>query len=196
MKRIGFVAGIVCAAFAAGCSGGDATSADQATYTRTIVKMTADGRPVVTTETVTAEEQRRDVEARAEALAASTRQQAGETIGSSAAAIARDTGCGGSSMWLFDRANLSGNEICFYGAGGVDLRSYPDGRWWSAACTSLYSSCTWAASVQSFWAGSDRGYFTGYGLFAFAPYARQDVANDSVAGATWLTLGEDPPPPN
>ena len=196
MKRIGFVTGIVCAAFAAGCSGGDATSGDHATYTRTIVKMAANGEAVVTTETITAEQQRRDVEARAEALAASTRRQAGETIGSSTSAITLDTGCGSSSMWLFDRANLTGNEICFYGAGGVDLRSYVDARWWSAACTMLHSSCTWASSVQSFWAGSDRGYFAGYGLFAFAPYARQDVANDSAAGATWLELGEDPPPPN
>jgi hypothetical protein len=105
------------------------------TFTRTIVVLHADGTQDVKELTVSASQQKLDVERRN----AAERAQAGsgastfsaDGVGQTSQAmvrppvpIAQDSCDDKDALWMFDRANLTGNEICFYGVGTVDLSTY------------------------------------------------------------------------
>jgi hypothetical protein len=163
----------------------------EAMVERTIVVMNADGTDTVKTEQITAEQLRRDIAAREARASAPMEGRGGEHIGAASEAISVDSGCGDSSLWIFDNTgNAPGpfpfnHELCFYndGAGGCeDLRKYvrfcgfPAGRCdhWAT----YPPSSNW---VGSYWAGTDEGFFTGidgfyYGTQSFGVFERIDDA--------------------
>lgn len=134
----------------AGCVGaGDVETGapqEEAQFTRTIVHLDADGSRTVKVVAITAAEQRADVEALARAGGHVTLEDGAEHVASAGQALSRDTSCLGSSIWLFDLPNMTGNEICFSGTGTVDLRDYGRGN-----------GGLWARNVVSFWAGTRAG---------------------------------------
>lgn len=144
--------------------------------TRTIVTLGADGVPQSHVETVTRAQQRAELAER-EAAAARAAGHAAP-----APRIARDTGCSGPALWLFSGPSLTGSQICFQGAGTLDLGTYGFG-----------------ARVRSYWAGSDAGKLAFQGLAAdydctdpFGPYARRDAVVSCAAIANTLALGSVP----
>jgi hypothetical protein len=167
-------------------SGPDAepTSASEETFTRTIVHLDANGATTsLVTEAVSASEQ-------LGFHAAPARGPRDNAIGiADHIPPVRDIACAGTSMWLFDRADLTGNELCLYatdGAGTARLSDFP-----RRACSDpICNFANWSRSVRSFWAGKSRGMFTdGGSQYAhFAAYERQPAANAAVQGAQFLTL--------
>jgi len=85
-------------------------------------------------------------------------------------------------MWMFDRTNLTGNEICFVGAGEADLQYYKRGSSWN-----------WSGATRSFYAGYEYGYF--WIPFActtnFPALALQGAVSDScILDSVSLTLSD------
>jgi hypothetical protein len=162
---------------------------------RTIVFLNADGAPpTVKIDEITVEQQHAELELRAHGVAAPT-----GGLGVRQQGIVQDPSCAGSSLWLFDNpGNTPGafpnnHEICFF-------RAYNDT---SASCTPLshYSRyCTlngrlpvcydWGEphTVQSYWAGTDQGWFDTYPIdggvpfdSVFNPYQRVDYTGPSTS---------------
>ncbi|HZS38253.1 MAG TPA: hypothetical protein VFF06_15555 [Polyangia bacterium] len=171
----------MCAIGFAGCA--PDSSPDGASFNRTIVVLHPDGTQDVRTEQITVEQQQTEIAVRAQRL-----QQAASGVGVAQQALTQDTGCAGSSMWLFDQATLTGNEICFTGQGYANFSSYFD------TCYGTPPRCnTWATSVRSFWSGFEGGYFipsSGPAEF-FYPYVRVDSADSIVQQARLLCLEDN-----
>lgn len=121
-------------------------------FTQTIVRALPDGTQSQETTLITRREQLAQLEAR-EAL---LRRLGGDGVTQQDLDdLAVDGGCAGSSLWLFDKTGLVGNQLCLYkqvgasqgwlGLGGIFR--YVDG-------TRFY---TWAGAVRSLWAGEDPG---------------------------------------
>ncbi len=122
-----------------------------------------------------------------------------------AQAIRRDGACEASSLYLNDAVNQTGNRICFFGAGQVNLASYC--RATTTVCNPFgcrtVCAGTWAGAVRSYWAGDDSSGTLG--LYTTPPGAggrptctefflkrrRQDVALDCGRSANYVTLGND-----
>lgn len=144
--------------------------------TRTIVTLGADGVPQSHDETVSRAQQRAEFAEREAAAARSAGRPAPAPL------IARDTGCSGPALWLFSGPGLTGSQLCFQGAGTLDLGTYGFG-----------------ALVRSYWAGSDSGKLAFQGLASdydctdpFGPYARRDAVVPCAAIANTLALGSVP----
>ena len=136
-------------------------------FTTTVIRVLPDGSIDVTEQEITAGEQASMVEARRAALSG----EDGATIGTKQQAVMTvDGGCSDSSLWLFDQKGMRGNMLCLFGTkwGGVQadlfflgsatrywvtksLRIGTDTFWWS-------EPVSWRYSVQSYWAGSERGW--------------------------------------
>jgi len=160
-------------------------AADEAeVFTRTIVTLHEDGTETVELREVTLDAQLGDQHLREVRLVGEY-----EGLGTAADAISRDTGCAGSAIWIFDQANLTGNEICFVGAGTVDLEAY---------CLNGACSDRWGQNVRSYWAGVDSGLFSiGAGFTCgssqgtcqeFAPYQKSTTAYSCEQQARYLGL--------
>jgi hypothetical protein len=98
---------------AVGCSGGTGAGGESTgaqgtaeTISRTIVHLDAHGKPTVTTELISKAEQELE---KSNKLAM---QQAAKASGEKVLNVVLDTGCSGSSDWLFNESNETGNEIC------------------------------------------------------------------------------------
>jgi len=159
---------------------------DRPLITRTIVTRAADGSQTVKTQEITRETQLGEIAARA-SYVQQLQQPVRDGIGKARSAISTDDGCGGSSLWLFDGEALTGNEICFIGAGDASLAQFADGP---AVCNDPASPCfypTWARSVRSLWAGVDAGYLAAcYGVFK--AWERQDTLGAAARDSSFLTL--------
>lgn len=115
---------------------------DDAVFTETVVELSPTGSQVVSTRPLTVGEARRDNARRAER---SARPEL--------ANIAADPGCSVAALWLYDRADGTGNRICFRGAGLTYLGwywRYADGAWH-----------TWAIGVGMVWSGESPGRLVG-----------------------------------
>jgi hypothetical protein len=159
---------------------------------RTVVVLHADGSQNVTTESITVEEQRAEVEARAQLMSATA-----SGLGSREQAITNDPSCAASSLWIFDNRNNTGgswpddHEICFYAGGvtvAVDLTQYtrycqplfPTG--WSCNQWGVYPG-QGSGPILSYWAGSDSGKFVADGelISPFQPWQwLDDPSSDYV----------------
>jgi hypothetical protein len=115
---------------------------DDATYTRTIVRFADDGSSTVTTEPITASEQRLEHEAAVAAVA-------GVQAGAKQHALAIDS-CGDwYATKFFDQTDYTGDELCLIGLGDGFLDAY---------CRLHYGTkgaClrTWSESARSLWTG-------------------------------------------
>lgn len=66
--------------------------------------------------------------------------------------IYKDSGCGGNSLWIFQDSNFSGLEICFDGAGSVNMGNY------TTSCN--FGVCaSWNDNASSWSAGCSNGTF-------------------------------------
>lgn len=139
----------------AGAQGGSAPSPvarTDAHYYQTAVHLTPDG-PQVSSRVVSTTEQ-----ASREKHAPPNEQ---------VFAPSQDSGCAGSSLWIFDQPGGTGNEICFFDDGSqpgtfVNLDNYcvhPN----LGGVDAPYSSCPrwdWAGRIRSYYPGSQAGSFT------------------------------------
>lgn len=149
---------VACAALgAAGCAGGadDAAAADPDAASdglvhRTIVQAGPDGSLQPVYETITVAQQQAELAARA-ALVDAMRN--GQHQPEALASLHSDAGCAGADLWLFDQANLAGNELCLF-------KSATDDAAWldlGTICRGFLCLGRWSAAVHSLWAGSDPG---------------------------------------
>lgn len=117
-------------------------AADPPRFAETVVMLTPAGAQVVASRPLSPEQAQVDNAARAERLA---RPDAPLTI-------APDATCNGAALWLYDRADGTGNRLCFLGSGVADLRTFwrwADGYWQ-----------TWSIGVGSVWPGVSPGRLT------------------------------------
>jgi len=140
---------------AAGCvsapddPGASSASADGVVY-RTIVQFSPDGSIAPIYETVTVAQQQAEQAARAAAIEAS---RTGAVHPQALPTLKVDGGCAGASLWLFDQANLAGNELCLFKAATDDAAWLDLGT----VCRGFLCLGTWSNAVHSLWAGSDPG---------------------------------------
>jgi hypothetical protein len=192
----------VCALSACSTAEPPATGSDaseQPMIERTIVHLADDGNDEVKTERITVAQRDLEWAAREQRLARGG-GKAGGPITPELASL--DSGCVGSSMWIFDSNNNSkglppfNHEICFYKISTAfpvctDLRQY------ARQCIISFpkGSCSnWATDngnwIGSFYSGKDSGMFLqsdGAVTEGFASYFRQDNAqNTLVSRSTYL----------
>jgi hypothetical protein len=141
---------------------------DSRVFSQTIVALHGSDPPTVTTRSITAAQQRTEVEARKGRLA--TRSGKSGVISQ---AISQDGGCSDASLLLFDDYRLSCNELCFFGAGSVWLHDYP--RLLQPHDGAPNTTVDWAEAVMSYWPGDEDGIF-------FGAYLRRGRCQSSFAG--------------
>lgn len=162
----------------------DVAAEEAEVFTRTIVTLHDDGTETVELREVTLDAQLGDQHLRELRLAGER-----EGLGTAVDAISRDSGCASAAIWVFDQANLTGNEICFVGAGTVDLEAH---------CLNSACSDRWGQNVRSYWAGADSGLFSfsaGYTCgssqgtcLEFAPFQRWNTVSSCEQRARYLSL--------
>jgi hypothetical protein len=146
------------------------TSENEALVSRTMVSFDEQGHATSKVETITRAQQLAEIEERQRMVDAMNHPQHGIQKTSSAMTT-QDNSCAGSSLWMFDGENLTGNEICFSGQGWANLGDYADGAF---VCSGWYCfRPTWAKHARSLWAGVDTGYL--YPCSGFGAYERRDV---------------------
>ncbi len=149
-------------------------------YRTRVVLATADHAEQVTRDVINPQTQADERAARPALLA---QKQSGVFL-----EIAKDASCAGADLWLFDHANLTGNELCFFGLGVAALSSYQDG------CLSSPPICwSWSGEVRSYWAGTQDGWFIVSGSVDLGQitFDREDYwmnASPNVAAATGVEL--------
>jgi len=124
-----------------------ATDPDGHTVYRTIVRFSHDGSPESTVEAITTAQQQAELAARAALVEART---SGKIHAEALPSLGIDSGCAGASLWLFDQANLAGNELCLFKAAADDA------AWLDLGSLCATPNC-WANAVRSLWAGADPG---------------------------------------
>lgn len=189
----------VCALTACGSTGPAPSAATDAQMVeRTIVKLLPDGSEDVKTEQVTVAQQRREWAAREQRLHAPESAAGGVGVAHEGLA-SLDSGCVGSSMWIFDSNDNSvgtppmNHEICFYKSSAAfpvctDLRQY------ARMCFAPGGGCqNWATDngnwIGSFYSGVDQGMFldvNGAVQEGFGAYYMQNDAQGQVGRATYL----------
>lgn len=168
--------------------------ADEEYLTSTVVEIGEDGEArVVAVEHLTKAEMKAEIEARV-ALMERAATDAIDGLGSSQAALTRDTVCGSHSLWLYDKAfdaswNNTGNRLCIKGpsnggdAGGVYSNvcrvRMPSVGGGTGPCLKW-----WGGAVRAYWSGDDHGYFSShaacasvYGVEAFDWYQRSNAGS-------------------
>lgn len=152
---------------------------DLPTVSRTVVRLAPDGTQTVDEDFITPAEQRDEIAARDAQLAQGRGAES---------AIAVDDGCGGSSLWIYDNVNQTGNEVCFYGAGTAYLSYYR--RSVCAGSTCYFGN--WMNAVRSYYAGSSGGRFGEVltGITMVEPFTPWKRANAGVVALhdTWVQL--------
>jgi hypothetical protein len=155
---------------------------DGESFTRTIVQFGKGRAPVVKTREITAAQQRKEVALRRRGL-----RDPELGLGTASDAIVRDLDCAGESLWLFDRVNFRGNEICFHGEGTINLNDFFRRYWCDAAgCHTR----TWARGVASYMAGEAPGHFGGLILTCegFDAWQEKNDTSSCEAASTIVTL--------
>jgi hypothetical protein len=196
------ILGIAMTVILAGCMADQETTNNEPdpTYTETAVHLNADGTQTVTYRAVTLSQELRE-NADRELLATPGGQPGDEAtgLGTAAEALWQDTGCAGSSFWLYDHVNRTGNRICFAGTGIADLAAYPVDPHCSGVCSS------WYGAMQSYYSGLYEGWFQGLTqevsctnatanhCAAFSAYAQHNSLTSCETGTTGrrLNLGKE-----
>jgi hypothetical protein len=88
-------------------------------------------------------------------------------------------------MWLFDRTNLSGNEICLVDPGVADLSTYLRVR-------TPTSWISWKGAIRSFYGGRQNSMFrfsgSDVGFENFPPFSKNLTVDSDVQKTYELTL--------
>jgi hypothetical protein len=126
-----------------------AADADGAAVHRTIVRFAPDGSLAPTYETITVAQQQAEQAARTAYVEALRSGEPAPPLPQ----LMIDGGCAGASLWLFDQANLAGNELCLFKAAGDDMAWLDLGT----VCRGLFCFQSWNNAVRSLWAGSNPG---------------------------------------
>jgi hypothetical protein len=165
--------------FTLGCSASAPDEGEESFVSQTVVTIDKDGRQTVSERVLTQRQARAELDA-----ARGVAPPASSDVGTTSQALTQDPGCAGSSLWLFDAPNRTGNELCF--------RS--DSPGYQIASLSAYTRCTaffrgtcistapWTQAIRAYWGGADRFFFTGTGpecLSCRNPYV---LVNDTVSG--------------
>lgn len=138
-----------------GCitSPGDGPTSQSAdSIQRTIINLKADGTYDETFETITPAQRQAEIAARLAMLEASR-----SAPGLPSNVVALDSACAAADLWLFDQANLGGNQLCMFLSGesfafldlGQVCRGFP-----------FCALGTWSGAVRSLWAGVTPGNLT------------------------------------
>jgi hypothetical protein len=183
----------VCVTAFSGCAL-EAENPDQGeVFTETVVVLGQDGHETTYIRELTPEEAAM-TERRAPSARDVDGSAAGDRVGESAQALTKDPTCAGSSLWLQDQQNQSGNRICFhnfYGGWTVDLASYC--RVWVVNPFPYEKTCIsyWNAWVASFWAGDFQGKFmtqpAGGSEYWYSSWERQDApSNPAILNARYV----------
>jgi len=119
---------------------------DDTVFYQTVAHASADGVVFDDPQPITAKQQRLMAEAR-------MAHERGEVHPSWTPT--QDGACAGTSLWLFDRTDYSGNEICFTGCGVADLTNYV--RTYRGVDGRLHVLGTWRITSGSYWPGDRPG---------------------------------------
>jgi hypothetical protein len=146
LSLLSTVAIAACDAPAAGTDAGTTNSVaapavpDETVFDEIAVIVSPDGTLRTTSGTITAGVERAQAAARARGGVEPLEDQ--------------DPTCLGASFWLYDRADQTGNRICFSGRGGVALASFLD-----LECSNHWCfRGNWQLSSGSYYAGTESGY--------------------------------------
>lgn len=152
---------------------------------RTIVRYLPDGSFEQSFETITLTEQQAEFAARATLIETSRLGTARPSE-----LLQQDSGCAGSSLWLFSATNLGGDQLCLFrplneGFSELNLGTVCRIRF------EFRCIATWSDAIRSLWAGSDPGNilacdsnkcFTGFGnSFGFSPFERINTITAGVS---------------
>jgi len=156
------------------------SSPEVVTYERTIVTIGAAG-PTISTETVTADQQREEVAARDEARANPD----------AISPYVQVSGCwNGGALWMYDQPNYTGNQLCVIDPGWDSLANY-----WRSTCSGM--TCfvgTWSGAIRSYYGGEQDFYFAvqDNGTWNYTPlfnqYSHETVADGLTPRATVFGL--------
>jgi hypothetical protein len=169
--------------------------ADDEVFQQSIVTLNGSDEPIVTTRTITAAQQRAEVDARKSRLAARS-----GTKGVLSQAISQDVGCGDASIMVFDDINLTGNEICFFGYDSALLGQYVRTVLRTSVGPLTFS---WERAVRSYFPGDEDGDFMGGKFQLLRGFCQVnfagigdtlpspvDVAGSCAKDAIWLDLND------
>jgi hypothetical protein len=168
---------------------GDPAQDKEGTVHRTIVWLQSDGTAEVKTVEISRAQQQAEVAQRQEMA---QQQDSGSAIGTARQAVAEDPNCLGSSLWVFDDYNQTGqNELCLYWTSAGSLAWLSDYRVRYCDAYSCYFF-TWEGRVRSYWAGVDGGAFfrhVAWDSENFQPWQRTDYAGPIVQDgvAVWFS---------
>jgi hypothetical protein len=90
--------------------------------------------------------------------------------------IGSDSACAAADMWLYDGTNLTGNRICFFGAGTVQLGNYQRLACFRSGFNWTCAYLNWGQAVRSYYSGNSGGYFRRPG----------DIGNTESFGTLYL----------
>ena len=123
-------------------------AADDAVFFETVIAIAADGSLQETSRPITAAEERRQ----------NAQRSFGGPAGAHAVHTQRDPGCAITSLWLYDRTDLTGNRICFDGlAGHAELSLGGFTRVWVRVFGYRMPVANWEIATGSYWPGADAG---------------------------------------
>jgi len=127
-----------------------ADEADADTVYRTIVRLAPDGSIEQSFEVIRPEQQQAEQAARAALVEAS---RTGGVHASTLPTLGVERVCSGNSLWLFDKINRTGNQLCLIKASADDMAWLDLGT----ICRGPTCLLTWNNAVRSLWAGVDPG---------------------------------------
>ncbi|QSQ26549.1 hypothetical protein JY651_17145 [Pyxidicoccus parkwayensis] len=118
---------------------------------QTILREQPDGTMTQETTFITREEQLAQIEARD----AIFRSLGGRVTQQDLDDLLTDSGCAGSSLWLFDQTSLTGNQLCLYKQVGADQGWLNLGTIFRKFQSPIF--LTWANAVRSLYSGVHPG---------------------------------------
>jgi len=135
---------------AAAASDDGATGGDADTAYRTIVRFAPDGSFTQSVEVIRPEDQQADQAARAAYIES---RRSGGVPSQLLPTLGVEKVCTFASLWLYDQANRTGNQLCLIKAAADDM------AWLDLGTICRGGTCLlhWANAVRSLWAGDDPG---------------------------------------
>ncbi|HEY3817109.1 MAG TPA: hypothetical protein VGL81_08060 [Polyangiaceae bacterium] len=160
-------------------------SSSEQMFTQTVVRFEADGTQNVTTNLVTAAQQRANHAMR---VASTGATQSGRFAPDS---LTHDTDCVLSSMELFDATDYEGNEICFYNSSSTVIQNADLATYYRSTCKRgvFYVPCDpWyesdTAVIQSYYVGNESACLSNSGtsVTSGSTYVDMCYSNDDCYG--------------
>ena len=106
-----------------------------------------------------------------------------DAVGVQQSAIGIDTGCSGTSFWLYSGANQTGDRVCF-----SDDNAHPEDIDLSTIANSSCPTGNWFWCAKSYWGGNYFMNFYGFGHASCASVAPNAKANIDPNGCQAVSL--------